>query len=243
MCFSKACYPREVRKTFLEVPHTHRPHPFRVVTAIISFVVALTLAFAMAVQLMSLPNLGVVVQGQFFSHFANSVSVFAVLAMIAGGIIGLRTSRDGRLLAIVRANLALYAIMILVPQIILLAQTPLGSSPGGALGGWSAAIIYFLVPAFLVVEWVFNPLRARIPRWSPFVGLALALVWLAAAIVLGEIFGWDTSFYFDSPTDASYPFAGAYIGALVASHFVAVFFVLIVNRIHYRIIPRNLFES
>jgi len=232
-----------VRKTFLEVPHTHRPHPFRVVTAIISFVVALTLAFALAIQLVGLPNLGVVVLGQFFSHFANSVSVFAIVAMIAGGIIGLRTSRDGRLLAIVRGNLALYAVMILVPHTLLLAQTPLSASPGGAPSGWSATIISLLVPAFLIVEWVFNPLRARIPRWSPFLGLALALVWLAAAIVLGEIFGWDTSFYFDSPTDASYPFAGAYLGALVASHFVAVFLVLIVNRIHYRIIPRNLFES
>lgn len=232
-----------MRTTFLEVPHTHRPHPFRVVTAIASFVVALTLAAAMAVQLMSLPNLGVLALGQFFSYFANPVSVFAIVSLVASGIIGLRTSRDGRRLAIVRGNLALYAIMILVPHMMLLAQTPLSGSPDGAPGGWSATIIYLLVPAFLIAEWVFNPLRARIPRWSPFLGLALALVWLAATIVLGEIFGWDTSFYFDPPADANYPFAGVYLGALVASHFVALLLVLIVNRIHYRIIPRNLFES
>jgi hypothetical protein len=197
----------------------------------------------MAAQLMSLQNFGVVVLGQFFSHFANSVSVFAIIAMVAGGIMGLRTSRDGRRLAMVRGILALYAIMILVPHLMLMAQTPLSGSLDGAPGGWPATIIHLVVPAFLIVEWFFNPFRARIPRWSPFLGLASALVWLAAAIVLGEIFGWDTSFYFDSPDGFSFSFPGAYFGALLASHFVAVLLVLIINRIHYRIIPRNLFES
>ena len=55
---------------------------------------------------------------------------------------------------------------------------------------WVDFVVHKLMPVVLVVDWLLDPPRHRLPRWTALASLAYPLAWLAYTLPRGEIVDW-----------------------------------------------------
>lgn len=232
-----------VRETFVDTPQSDRTPLFRLLSSLLSMVVAAAVIIALGAKIIDLVDRGLFDAGRFFSYFAPAFALLSILILSITALLGTKGRRDSARVAGVRAALTLGGITILCTHTSLLSAAPTNTEPFVGTQTWPDAIIEIVLPLYLIAEWILNPLRARVSRWAPFVGLALIHAWVIFSHLRGQLTGWYVNPALD-PQTAENPMAViAYLVVISVSLLVAAFLLLVVNRIHYRIFPRNFFES
>lgn len=232
-----------MRETFLETPGSDRPSRFRLLTSAVSMVVAVVVAIACGVKLIDyVAGEGLPVERS-HAYFAALVAIISFFVLSISALTGTRGTRDGPRVASARAALALYGAAVLLTHTTLFAITPIVVSSPPEAQTWPDTIIEFVLPGYLVAEWILNPLRARISRSAPFIALLFPASWVIVGTILGQTTGWWVNPALDFWGAENILVPIAYLVAVGVSLFVIALFLLMVNRIHYRLFPKNLFES
>jgi hypothetical protein len=232
-----------MRSTYEELPVGTRPTRFRVVISLLNIFAGLALVAALGAQVVDQSVNNRFGEGNYFAYISIQVSVAGIIVLLAGGIYGLKSALDTRILAIVRANFAAFSLLIVAAHSTLL--TLVGRDDRIYVGDlqWAETITEIIVPTFVILEWMINPYRPRVPRWTPLIGLAYPIIWLAATLVRGSITDWYPYDLSALAWDSGWVASSLYFGTLGLALLLIFLLVMMANRIHYRLLPRNKFES
>jgi hypothetical protein len=232
-----------VRETFLESPGSNQASRFRLLTSALSMVVAVVVAIACGVKILDYVAGEGLADQRSFTYFASLVAIISVVVLSISALMGTRGTRDSPRVASARAALALYGAAVFLTHTTLFSITPIVVSSPLEAQTWPDTIIEFVLPGYLVAEWVLNPLRARISRSAPFIALLFPASWVIVGTILGQMTGWWVNPALDFWGAENILVPIAYLAAVTVSLFVIALLLLMVNRIHYRLFPKNLFES
>ena len=232
-----------MRTTFEELPGGTRAPAFRILTSLLSVVAATGIAVALGAQIF-----GLIIREEFFalpyfSYFATQSSVISFFGLLVMGVTGLRGPIDSQRAASFRSFLVLNSLIVFITNSTLFSATPIATTASLSVQAWPDIILYGAIPSYVIAEWIFNPLRARIPRWVPFVGLLYPILWTVTMYVIAELTGWYVSPLMDPSAEVSPNVTLLYLGVLTVTLTLMALVVLMINRVHYRLIPSNLFES
>jgi hypothetical protein len=153
-------------------------------------------------------------KANFFSFFTIQSNVLGVTALAA--LVLVPRARRTPLFDGARSAAVLYLAITGVVFALLLAglQEELQTSEE-----WVDFVVHKLMPVVLFADWLVDPPRHRLPRWTVLAWLAYPLAWLGYTLIRGEAEGWYP-----------YPFVDAselgYDGVLVRSVGLAVGFAL-----------------
>lgn len=136
-----------------------------------------------------------VASDNFFAYLTiQSNTVYAVLAVVAG-IFALRHDEDPAWLTTARALVLSWTATAGVAFALIVWQAGLRGIP--ITVPWSDVVLHFVLPAWTVVSWVFDPGRRAAPwRVVPFV-LLYPIVWGVFTIWRGNLIGWYPYYFLD----------------------------------------------
>ena len=232
-----------MRETFEDLPHADRTPRLRIFTGLLSLLAALTLGITLGAQIVDLVRLERFSALEFMSYFSIQFAFISVVGLLLTGLAGFSGRRDTPKVASVRSFLALNALAVIITHTTLFSQTPANASGNMTALTWPDLVFHLIIPGYLVVDWIFNPLRARIPRWVPFVSLLYPLGWIVGAYAVGQVTGWYVNPRLDPANAVSPALTAVYLGVIAVTLGMMALAVLMVNRIHYRLVPANLFDS
>ena len=232
-----------MRETFEDLPHADRTPRLRTVTGFLSLLAALTLAVALGAQIIDLVRREQFSALEFVSYFSIQFAFISFVGLLLTGLAGFSGRRDTPKVASVRSFLALNALAVIITHTTLFSQSPANASGSLTALSWPDLVFHLIIPGYLVVDWIFNPLRARIPRWVPFASLLYPLGWIVGAFVVGQVTGWYVTPRLDPVNAVSPALTAVYLGVIALTLGMMALAVLMVNRIHYRLVPANLFDS
>ncbi|WP_336644970.1 Pr6Pr family membrane protein [Microbacterium sp. USHLN186] len=136
-----------------------------------------------------------VASDNFFAYLTiQSNTVYAVLAVVAG-IFALRHDADPAWLTTARALVLSWTATAGVAFALIVWQAGLRGIP--ITVPWSDVVLHFVLPAWTVMSWVFDPGR-RAASWRvvPFV-LLYPIVWGVFTIWRGNLIGWYPYYFLD----------------------------------------------
>ena len=232
-----------MRSTYEELPVGTRPTRFRVVISVLNIFAGLALVAALGAQVLDQSVNNRFGEGNYFAYISIQVSVAGIIVLLAGGIYGLRSRLDTRILAIVRANFAAFSLLIVAAHSTLLTIVGRDNTIFVRDLQWAENITHFIVPTFVILEWIINPHRPRVPRWTPLIGFAYPIIWLVGTLVRGSITNWYPYDLSELAGDTGWVASSLYLGTFGLALLLIFLLVMMANRIHYRLLPRNKFES
>ena len=232
-----------MRETFEDLPHAHRTPRLRILTGFLSLLAAVTIAIALGAQIIDLVRLERFSAFEFVSYFSIQFAFISFVGLLVTGLSGFNGQRDTPRVASVRSFLALNALSVIITHTTLFSQTPANASGNMTALVWPDIVLHIIIPGYLVLDWMLNPLRARIPRWVPFVSLLYPAVWIAGTYMVGRVTGWYVNPLLDPASEVSPALTSVYLGVIGVTLVMMALAVLMVNRIHYRLVPGNLFDS
>lgn len=232
-----------MRQTFEALPDADKTPRLRMITGFLSLVAALTLGVTLGAQIIDLVRLGRFSAFEFVSYFSIQFAFISFVGLLLTGLAGFSGPRDTPRVASVRSFLALNAFSVIITHTTLFSQTPANASGNMTALQWPDVVLHIIIPGYLVVDWILNPLRARIPRWVPFVSLLYPIGWIIGTYIVGRSTGWYVNPLLDPASDVSPLLTALYLGAIGVTLALMALMILMINRIHYRLVPGNLFES
>lgn len=213
------------------------------ITGFLSLVAALTLGVTLGAQIIDLVRLGRFSAFEFVSYFSIQFAFISFVSLLLTGLAGFSGPRDTPRVASVRSFLALNALAVIIMHTTHFSQTAASASGNISALQWPDVVLHIIIPGYLVVEWILNPLRARVPRWVPFAGLLYPIGWIVATYIVGRLTGWYVNPLLNPASDASPLLTAVSLGAIGVTLALMALMILMINRIHYRLVPGNLFES
>jgi len=126
----------------------------------------------------------------------------AVVVTALAGVTALRGRPESLLLSSARATIACFLLVAGIVFALLVSQGP---SMGYRIDvPWSDAVLHFVLPAFVLVDWLVSPGRRMVSWRIILIALAYPTVWGIGTIIRGEFVGWYPYFFLD-PAQAGYP--------------------------------------
>jgi hypothetical protein len=232
-----------VRKTFIDHPSKDQPSRFRLATSALSMVVAVVLTVALGVKIMDLVAGKTFDAERYFSYYSLLLAVVSVVVLLVSALLGTRGTRDGPRVASARAVLALSGAAILITHTSLFSLAPGVASDDLGAQIWPDTIIHVVLPSYLIGEWILNPLRARISRWTIAVALLVPFAWLFSVFTLSPFTVWRVNQAIGLPAAEDAMVRNFYFFTISVLLLVTSLLLLMANRVHYRLFPKNLFES
>ncbi|WP_157509429.1 Pr6Pr family membrane protein [Glaciibacter superstes] len=134
--------------------------------------------------------------GNFFSYFTIQSAIAAVVMFVVGAVLALRTQEDPPWFDLFRSLVTTYIIVSGIVFALMVIQS--NTRDYRIDVPWSDQVLHFWVPAFALLDWLFDPHKARVSvrilRW-----VALyPLVWGVFTLVRGASVGWYPYFFLDS---------------------------------------------
>jgi hypothetical protein len=124
-------------------------------------------------------------KGNFFSFFTIQSNILAVCALFL--LVAVPRERRTPLVDGARSAAVLYIAITGVVFALLLAglQEELQTTTS-----WVDFVVHKLVPVALVLDWIVDPPRHRLPWWTVLAWLGYPAAWLVYTLVRGEIVDW-----------------------------------------------------
>ena len=124
-------------------------------------------------------------RGNFFSFFTIQSNIVAVAALFL--LVAVPSAHRTALFDGVRQAAVLYIAITGVVFAVLLSglQEDLQTS-----ASWVDVVVHKLMPIVLVADWLIDPPRYRLPKWTVLAWLAYPAAWLVYTLVRGEIVDW-----------------------------------------------------
>jgi hypothetical protein len=124
-------------------------------------------------------------KGNFFSFFTIQSNILAVAALFL--LVAVPRERRTALFDGARQAAVLYIAITGVVFALLLSglQEDVQTS-----ASWVDFVVHKLLPVVLVVDWLVDPPRRRLPAWTVLAWLVFPAAWLAYTLVRGEIVDW-----------------------------------------------------
>jgi hypothetical protein len=124
-------------------------------------------------------------RGNFFSFFTIQSNILAVAALFL--LVAVPAERRSGLFDGARQAAVLYIGITGVVFALLLSglQEDVQTS-----ASWVDVVVHKLIPVVLVADWLIDPPRHRLPRWTVLAWLAYPAAWLVYTLVRGEIVDW-----------------------------------------------------
>jgi hypothetical protein len=146
---------------------------------------ATTAIAAMTYQFATLNTRPDYAKGNFFSFFTIQSNIIAVAALFA--LVLVPRARRSPLFDGARSAAVLYIGITGVVFALLLAglQEELQTTIP-----WVDFVVHKLTPVVLVADWLVDPPRHRLPRWTVLAWLSYPLAWFAYTLVRGEVVDW-----------------------------------------------------
>ncbi len=138
----------------------------------------------------------------FFSYFTNESNLFATALLLYGAYRGLRpdgwssTATDGskadgpRAYDLLRGAAVIYMVITGAVFVLLLS----GSAPSVP---WANAVVHYLMPIVIVLDWLVDPPRSRIAWHRTWRWLIFPVVYFGYTLIRGAITGWYPYPFFD----------------------------------------------
>ncbi|WAC51247.1 Pr6Pr family membrane protein [Frigoribacterium sp. SL97] len=138
----------------------------------------------------------------YFSYFTQQSNMANVVVLAFAGVVSLRGRQEPDWFAGVHALVSTYVIVSGIVFGIIVAES--ASHDYRIEVPWSSQLLHFVIPTFVLVDWVFGPDRPRV-RWRVLsVVLVFPLVWGVFMIVRGADVGWYPYFFLD-PAQVTWP--------------------------------------
>jgi len=123
----------------------------------------------------------------FFGYFTTQSNLLtAIVYFVTAGVI-LRGGVQPPWLAIARASVTTYMIIVGIVYAVLLA--PLGAA-GGVPLPWANTVLHIIVPIYVVADWLLFADRPALSFRSFWVVLVFPVLWVAVVLVRGATDGW-----------------------------------------------------
>lgn len=132
----------------------------------------------------------------FFSYFTIQSAMAAVVMFVIGAVFAFRTPEDPHWLDLLRTLVTTYIIVSGIVFALMVIQS--NTREYRIDVPWSDQVLHFWVPAFALLDWLFDPHKARV-SWRVLRWVALyPLVWGAYTFARGASVGWYPYFFLDS---------------------------------------------
>jgi hypothetical protein len=138
----------------------------------------------------------------YFSYFTQQSNMANVVVLATAGVLLLVGRPEPGWFASVHALVSTYVIVSGIVFGIIVAES--ASHDYRIEVPWSSQVLHFVIPTFVLVDWVLGPDRPRV-RWRVVsVVLVFPLVWGVYTIVRGADVGWYPYFFLD-PAQVTWP--------------------------------------
>jgi hypothetical protein len=187
-------------------------------------VLALLGVTALVTEVVALVHRGHFNAGNFFSFFTVESNILAVAALLAGSYAG---KRNGTALALFRGAAALYmATTGIVFSVLLsgLEASVLTAVP------WDNTVLHYILPVAVVLDWILDPPRVRIPFKKALWWLAFPLAYLGYSLARGAIVGWYPYPFMDPAKHGYAGVAVVSVGVTLVVFVLSVVFVWLAKR-------------
>lgn len=152
----------------------------------------------------------------FFSYFTVEANTLAVISLVLGSF-ATATGLTGRGLDYFRGAVTLYMTTTILIFIVLLSGYP--SSELTAVP-WDNTVLHYLMPIFIIIDWLINPPRRAVPYRSAVLWLAFPLAYLGYSLIRGHFVHWYPYPFMD-------PSYRGYLGLVITAVVIAVILAVI----------------
>jgi hypothetical protein len=228
-----------MRETYREVHGESRVSGYRRVLAVMSLLAAVAIIVALTAQIMDLVLNNAFLPTRYFSYFTIVTSLGNIIVLVASGLFGLQSMRDTPFLGAIRSHFVVYGLITGIVYNILLRDLPPAEGAWVSEVTWPNEVTHVWIPLYLVVDWLINPHRQKLPAWSVPVGLIIPLGWLGFTLIRGQVTGWYPYNFLNPEMEPGWAGVGVYlagIGVIIISVLMAI---TLVNAIHQKLRPGN----
>lgn len=166
------------------------PTMYRRTLGVLAIAIAIVAATALWVQIADLIGQGAFVWSEYFSYFTIVTTILNIIALLFGGFAALSSERDSLFRTVVRQSLVTYALISGGVYHLILRDALATSDTYVSADSWSMQIFHTYVPAYLVIDWLVNPHRQRLPWLSMILVFPLPAMWLGFTLFREQATGW-----------------------------------------------------
>ncbi|GAB3124342.1 Pr6Pr family membrane protein [Glaciibacter psychrotolerans] len=132
----------------------------------------------------------------FFTYFTIQSAIAAVVMFVVAAALAFRRADDPPWLDVLRTFVTTYIIVSGIVFAIMVVQSSTRAYRIDV--PWSDQLLHFWIPAFALIDWLFDPHKTRV-SWR-LIGWVLLypLAWGAFTLVRGSIVGWYPYFFLDN---------------------------------------------
>lgn len=154
--------------------------------------------------------------GNFFSYFTNLSNIFAAVVLLVSGYRVLVGKRPSEADDVTRGTATIAMAVVGIVFGALLAGEDLGS-----MVPWVNFVVHYLIPVVMVVDWLFQPPRAKLQLRHIWYWLIYPVAYLTYSLVRGSIVNWYP-YWFINPDRA-----GGWDGVVFYAIAIAIGFLVV----------------
>ena len=159
-----------------------------------------------------------------FAYLTNQTSYSNIVVLMAGGILAWTKATDTVLYATVRANFAVYAVVVGLVYNWLLREPD--------HFGFHNEVTHVAIPIYLLADWVIRARRPRIGWNTLWIGVSYPIVWALITLVRGQYVDWYPYFFLNPTEGLGWSGVALYIAGITLIFLAAIAGAVGVNRIH-----------
>lgn len=151
----------------------------------------------------------------FFSYFTNLGNLIASVVLIVSAVRVLSGNRETAAGATLRGASVVYIVFVGLVFNTLLRDAELGD-----LLPWVNAVVHFITPAAVLLDWILWPPRARIRWTAPLLWLSFPAVYVAYSLIRGPVARFYPYPFFNPAAVGGYPGVAVYCVVMLAGFLV-----------------------